>query len=233
MADAITTTQPDDGLNIKRGVFRVLGFSLITSNLYYLYWFYVTRQQLNRELKSSDNSALQTVGLIVPILQTFIMYWLYRDINKLRVTQKQPIFPAVWYAVLPTALLGAGVLLLFITIFGAAGQAAGGDIGDAISGGIIGLLLVILTVVAGAILYLVFWGIAISKLNEFWDKRTSGKAQSAKFEKGEIAVIIVGVILAIFNGASDKSSKSDEYDFEKGINKAIEESRQQNPSLYQ
>ena len=69
---------------IKRSVLRAIGFTVLSFGLYSFYWFYVTRKELTRELGTQDNAALQTAGLLVPILNWVIIYWLWRDINSLR-----------------------------------------------------------------------------------------------------------------------------------------------------
>ena len=53
---------------MKRSVLRVIGLLIITSGIYLFYWFFVTKNQLKRELKNDQHVGWQTVGLIVPIL---------------------------------------------------------------------------------------------------------------------------------------------------------------------
>ena len=69
---------------VRRSHLRVIGFSLLSFGIYTLYWFYVTRKQISRELGTNDRAGLQTLGQIVPILNFFIAYWLWRDISRLR-----------------------------------------------------------------------------------------------------------------------------------------------------
>jgi hypothetical protein len=190
-----------NNLAVKRSVLRVIGLNIITDGLYHFYWFYVTRQRVSQLIKGKDQVGLQTVGLIVPILNAFILYWLFRDINAVRATQKLNPFPAVMYVVLPYALgLGAFALafsaiasLIFgVTSSDSSGIAAGAGLA------VIGLLLGL----AAAITAVVFFCIAISKLNEYEDVASKGKAVNAGFGRGEIAVIVVGVILLILRVTS-------------------------------
>ena len=69
---------------VRRSYLRVVGFSATSLGVYTIYWFYVTRKQLTKELGTSDQVGLQTLGLFVPILNFFITYWLWRDIDLLR-----------------------------------------------------------------------------------------------------------------------------------------------------
>lgn len=75
---------PAQSFAIKRGAGRVIGLYLLSFGLYHFYWFYVTRKELSRELATDDDAGLQTAGLLVPILNWFIIYWLWRDINRCR-----------------------------------------------------------------------------------------------------------------------------------------------------
>jgi hypothetical protein len=94
-------TQPASGdWAVKRSVLRVLLLSFVSFGLYALYWFYVTRQRVTRELGSDDNAGLQTLGMFVPILNYVIYYWLYRDVDKLQRSAGASGFQAVLYAVL-------------------------------------------------------------------------------------------------------------------------------------
>lgn len=218
---AITKTQPTDGNKIKRSVVRVLGLSIITSGIYNFYWFFVTKNQLKRELKNEQHVGWQTVGLIVPVLNAFVLYWLYRDINRVRETQKLPAFPAAWYVLIPIVLIGVAFLIgagAIISIVGAIGSAVNSNndaaLGLAGAGVITGLFAILMLFTAGILQY-VFIGLAISKLNQFWDKRTGGKAVAAGWGKGEIAVVVVGVIVMILNwtGNGAEQKRFDANDF--------------------
>lgn len=197
MAEAAATK-----LDVKRSVLRVVGLEIVTLGLYYYYWFYVTRQHLKEELGSDDNVGLQTLGLIVPILQAFILYWLYRDISKLREQQNLQPFSAVLYIALPYGLIFGGVAILLLTFLGFLGAAANGHKDSAaaiLAAGGIAFLLFIILLVAGGICQLVFYCLAISKLNEYWDVKAKGAAKEAGFGRGEIIVIVIGLILLVLN----------------------------------
>lgn len=163
MADG--TTRSSNNLAVKRSVIRVFGFGILSLGLYSLYWFYVTRKAVTAELGSGDNAGLQTIGLIVPILNFFITYWLFRDINKLRVKQNLPGIPVGAYlgTLIASAVLGWIPLIGMIIAIGA----------------------------------LVVYGLVVSKLNEYWDRKTNGQATDAKVTGGEIAVVLVGLVLFV------------------------------------
>lgn len=195
---------------VKRSVLRVLGLSIITSGLYTFYWFYVTKNQLKQELKTNDNVGLQTVGLLVPILNAFIIYWLFRDFNQARASKKLETFPAGWYVGIPYILSGVAVVLLIGSILSTLGSVLDSDASGAATSAGVGVLGILLILAAG-ISYYVFWGVAISKLNQYWDK-VGGTA--AKFARGEIAVIVIGLIIGGYNATADRSTTDDSYDQE-------------------
>lgn len=138
------------GYAVKRGVGRVLGFSVLSFGLYGFYWFYVTREQMTREVGGDDNAGLQTAGLLVPILNIFIIYWLWRDINIARTRVGLDEFSIPVYLVL--SLLGLSPI---------------------------------------------FYCLVVSKLNEYWDRRTNGQATDAPVTGGEKAVVAVGLVLLV------------------------------------
>ena len=87
-------------LAIKRGVGRVIGFTILSPFIYPYYWFFVTRKQLNSELGNTDDAGLYTAGLLVPILNIIIIYWLWRDIDALRRRVGMPEFNVILWLVL-------------------------------------------------------------------------------------------------------------------------------------
>lgn len=107
------SSTPAKPVEVKRSVLRVLLLSLISGGLYGLYWFYVTRQAVTAEVKGDDQVGLQTVGLIVPILNIFIIYWLFRDIDILHRKAGLQGFPALWFVLGPVI----GAFIPFINIF--------------------------------------------------------------------------------------------------------------------
>lgn len=141
---------PSGGYPVKRGAGRVLGFSILSFGLYGFYWFYVTREQMTREVGGDDNVGLQTAGQIVPILNFVIIYWLWRDINIARTRVGLPEFNIPVYLVL--SILGLSPI---------------------------------------------FYCLVVSRLNEYWDRRTNGQATDAPVTGGEKAVVAVGAVLML------------------------------------
>jgi hypothetical protein len=70
---------------VKYSLGRAWGYSLISVGLWTGYWFYVTRRLFDGETaRGRDDALLHTLGLYVPVLNVFILYWLYRDLDELR-----------------------------------------------------------------------------------------------------------------------------------------------------
>lgn len=103
MADVATAQAPaGGGQAVKRSIARVIIFNIL-SPFYGLYWFYQTRGVVTRSVSGNDQVGLQTLGLLVPILNLFIIYWLLRDIDKLNRAaggQGLPV-PPVWMVLIP------------------------------------------------------------------------------------------------------------------------------------
>jgi len=99
------------GYAVKRPLGRVIGFTIITFGLYHFFWFYTVRKQLNEEMGSTDDAGLYTAGLLVPILNIFITYWLWRDLDLLRKRYGLPEIPVVLYLVLAAFVPFAAIVV--------------------------------------------------------------------------------------------------------------------------
>ena len=70
---------------VKYSLGRAWMYSMLSFGLWTAYWFYVTRRLFDGETgRGRDDAILHTLGLYVPVLNVFILYWLYRDLSELR-----------------------------------------------------------------------------------------------------------------------------------------------------
>lgn len=96
----MTLAQPGEAYAVKRGLGRCIGFSALSFGAWSFYWFYVNRRLVDGEMGlGRDDALLHMLGLFVPVLNVFVTYWLWRDVNLLRVRVGLPELPAVGYAV--------------------------------------------------------------------------------------------------------------------------------------
>lgn len=104
-----SSTTDAEGWRVKRSWVRVLVLNLVSLGFYSVYWFYQVRKQIFTEQKNSSSSAgLHTLGLVVPILNWFILYWLYKDLAVIAKQQGREV---------------SALLLFLLTFFvGAIGQ---------------------------------------------------------------------------------------------------------------
>ena len=97
-----------EGWAVKRSVVRVV--LLLFGGTYIFYWFYKTRPKVTAELGTHDNVTAQTWGLLVPILNWFIIYWLLRDIAEVRRRMGMPndldavVMLVIWIFVSPAGI---------------------------------------------------------------------------------------------------------------------------------
>ena len=85
---------------VKRSTGRCWGYAAVSFGLWTLFWFHNYRRLLDAEMgQGRDDAALHTVGLFVPVLNFFIIYWLWRDLDILRRHVGLPAFPVVGYVV--------------------------------------------------------------------------------------------------------------------------------------
>ncbi|MEX2252682.1 MAG: hypothetical protein WD649_00875 [Thermoleophilaceae bacterium] len=78
---------------------RVWIFSILSFGFYTFYWFYRNRKLLDGEYGDRDDAVLHTCGLLVPVLNYFITYWLWRDLNELRLRYGLSEFTVAGYLV--------------------------------------------------------------------------------------------------------------------------------------
>jgi hypothetical protein len=85
---------------VKYGLGRCIGYSVLSFGAWSFYWFYVNRRLVDGELaQGRDDALLHMFGLLVPVLNVFVTYWLWRDYNRLRVVHGLREFPAVEYSI--------------------------------------------------------------------------------------------------------------------------------------
>jgi hypothetical protein len=91
---------PAEAYAVKRPLGRVWARTLLSFGLYSYAWFHVHRRLIDGELgQGRDDATLHTLGLLVPVLNIFIIHWLWRDLNALRVRFGLREFPEIAYLV--------------------------------------------------------------------------------------------------------------------------------------
>ena len=90
----------DDAYAVKTGLGRAWGFAILSFGFWTYVWFYRQRKLIDGELgHGRDDATLHTLGLLVPILNFFIVYWFWRDVNEVRRRVGLEPFPDVAYIV--------------------------------------------------------------------------------------------------------------------------------------
>ena len=85
---------------VKRSLGRCWGSAVLSFGLWQFFWFHNYRNLLDGEMgERRDDALLHTFGLLVPILNYFIIYWLWRDLDILRRRVGLPEFPVGLYLV--------------------------------------------------------------------------------------------------------------------------------------
>ena len=89
-----------DSWAVKRSTGRCWGFSIASFGLWTFFWFHTYRRLLDAEMgQGRDDATLHTLGLFVPILNFFVIYWLWRDLDLLRRHAGLGEFPVVAYVI--------------------------------------------------------------------------------------------------------------------------------------
>lgn len=85
---------------VKYSLGRAIGYSLLSLAGWNFYWLYVNRRLFDGELgRGRDDALLHTLGFLVPVLNIFVIYWLYRDLDELRLRARLPGLQVAWYVV--------------------------------------------------------------------------------------------------------------------------------------
>lgn len=98
-AQAPPPSPHDNPYAIKYPLGRVWLLTVVSFGLYGFYWFYKNRRLLDGEYGDRDDAILHTCGLLVPVFSWFCIYWLWRDLNDLRLRLGLTEFAVVPYLV--------------------------------------------------------------------------------------------------------------------------------------
>ena len=83
---------------VKYGLGRAGGGTALTFGMWLVFWFHRTRRLLDGELGGSrDDAVLHSIGLLVPVWNILVLYWLYRDLDELRRWHGLPEIPVAAY----------------------------------------------------------------------------------------------------------------------------------------
>jgi hypothetical protein len=86
---------------VKYGLGRAWGFSVLSFGAWTGYWLYRQRKLFDGELgQGRDDAVFHTIGLFVPILNVFVVYWFYRDFDELRGRAGLSGIPVAVYVIL-------------------------------------------------------------------------------------------------------------------------------------
>lgn len=86
-------------LGVKRSVLRAVLASAASFGFYTFFWFYQYRRRISAELGRQDDAGLHTAGLLVPFLNYYITYLLWRDIGDARLRVGLSDIPALPYVI--------------------------------------------------------------------------------------------------------------------------------------
>ena len=85
---------------VKYPLGRAIGYGALSWGLWTFYWFHRNRRLLDGETgRGRDDATLHTLGLLVPVLNAFIVYWVWRDVDELRRRFGLSEFPVVPFVV--------------------------------------------------------------------------------------------------------------------------------------
>jgi hypothetical protein len=166
---------------------------LLTAGLYGVWWFWVTRQEMDDELgrkRSPGRALLEGIGQLIPVVAAYVWYRTINDMNDLRARVNAPAVN-VWGWVAALALAVPAIYVL-PEVLGPITDLFNNDVRDIIRA--VGYALV-------PAQFLVF-GYMVGYWNEYWMEKLGDRAARRRIGAldivfGVLAVLgLVGLILA-------------------------------------
>lgn len=99
---------------VLRSLGRCFGLTLISGGLWAFAWIYHTAKEVSPRVGENANAGGRTVGFIVPILNWFVLYWSWRDIDTYAKRSGSQDFPVVLFLIL--GIIISPLMLVFYFI---------------------------------------------------------------------------------------------------------------------
>lgn len=189
-AAAASSDRPADG--VREGAPRRLwrgGISfviyLFTAGLYGIWWFFVSRQEMDEELerpRSPGRALLEGIGQLIPLVSAYVWYRTIKDVNTLRAKVGAP--PVNLWGWVTAIALAWPCIFIFPEILGPALDAFNADMREIIRA--LGYALVPAEV-------LVF-GYMVGYWNEYWMEKHGERAERRPFGPVDIAFAVLAVL---------------------------------------
>jgi len=161
---------------------------LATGGLYGIWWFFVTRREMARELgrePSAGIALLEGIGQLIPVVNAFVWYRTLNDINELRAKVNAPAVH-VWGWI---AALAASIPCIYLLpeILAPLLDAFNPDLGEIVRA-------------VGYALFpaqLLVFGYAMGYYNEYWLEKTDERAEWRKLGPFEWIGLLLAAALVI------------------------------------
>ena len=166
---------------------------LATGGLYGIYWFFVTRREMARELGREPSGAvaiLEGIGQLIPVVSAFVWYRVFTDLNELREKVRAPTVH-VWGWIAALALWAPLIYVVPEVL---------GPITDLFNTDVRAIIRAVGYAMFPAQLLVFAW--VMGYYNEYWLEKTGERAGYRKIGPLEIiglllaAAMIIGIIAA-------------------------------------
>lgn len=166
---------------------------LATGGLYGIWWFYVTRREMARELGREPSAAialLEGVGQLIPVVNAYVWYRVFTDLNELRAKVRAPAVH-VWGWIVALAL-AIPCMYLLPEVLGPLTDLFNPDMREIVRA-------------VGYALFpaqLLTFGWVMGYYNEYWIEKTGERATYRKLGPFEwIGMVLAVVVVAAFIGS--------------------------------
>jgi hypothetical protein len=190
-AATASSDRPADGVReestrrLWRGTISFVVY-VFTAGLYGIWWFFVSRQEMDEELgrkRSPGRAVLEGIGQLIPLVSAYVWYRTISDINTLRAKVGAPAVN-LWGWVTALALAWPCVYI-FPEVLGPALDAFNADMREIIRA--LGYALVPAEVIV--------FGFMVGYWNEYWmEKLGEDRAENRRFGPVDIAFAALAVL---------------------------------------
>ncbi len=161
---------------------------LATGGLYGIYWFFVARREMARDLGREPSGAvaiLEGIGQLIPVINAFVWYRVFTDLNELREKVRAPAVH-VWGWI---AALALSIPLIYLV------PEVVGPVTDLFNSDIRGIIRAVGYAMFPAQLLVFAW--VMGYYNEYWLEKTGDRAGYRKIGPLEIIGLLCAAALIV------------------------------------
>ncbi len=106
---------PDPNTAVLRSLGRCFGLTLISGGLWAFAWIYHQAKEVSPRVGEQASAGGRTFGALIPIVNYFVIYWSWRDIDRYAKQSGTQGIPVVLFLILSIFISPLAIVFYFIT----------------------------------------------------------------------------------------------------------------------